>query len=115
MERTFISDSKPVIHRNTIKSTCTQKSNKQPQPNLGSKKYLTSKSSEVQKAQDHAPKHTECTTTTEKAGRAEGREITATKTQVREQCHLLPFTVTYFVVLFLVKCQDSWRKRWIIS
>lgn len=92
---------------------------KQPQTNFGSKKYLTSKSSEVQKAQDQAPKHTECTTTTEKAGRAEGRgdmEITATKTQVCEQCHLLPFTgVTYFVVLFLVKCQDSWRKRWIIS
>lgn len=53
MERTFIFDSKLVIHRNTIKSTCTQNFKK---TTFGSKKYLTSKSSEVQKAQDQAPK-----------------------------------------------------------
>lgn len=55
MERTFILVSKLVIHRNTIKSTCTQNLKKNP---FGSKKYLTSRSFEVQKAQDQAPKHT---------------------------------------------------------
>lgn len=45
-----------MIHRNTIKSTCTQLKN------FGSKKYLTSKISEVQKAQDQAPKNTESPT-----------------------------------------------------
>lgn len=92
------------MHRNTIKSTCTQDFFKN---NFGSKQYLTSKSSEVQKAQDQAPKQTEFLTAlfapTEGDCREKGWdnvEITATKTHGCVQCYLLSFTsVTYFIVL----------------
>lgn len=117
MERTFIFDSKLVIHRNTIKSTCTQNFKK---TTFGSKKYLTSKSSEVQKAQDQAPKthriahSTVCTSSTGtlwRGGAGGGRQVKGgwpgggyenNSTQNTSMCthRLLPFTGdTWFVVL----------------